>query len=49
MDLILSEEPSTDAHGLQVERADVDVDPHVDVQTGKVFSMSTLHFDSKHL
>jgi hypothetical protein len=49
MDLILSEEPSTDAHGLQVEPAEVDVDSHVDVQTGKVFSMSTLHFDSKHL
>src|SRR5450631_3621762 len=48
MDLILSEEPSTDAHVLQLEPAEVEVDPLVDVQPGKVFSMSTLPFVSKH-
>jgi hypothetical protein len=48
MDLILSEEPSTDAHVLELEPAEVEVDPLVDVQPGKVFSMSTLPFVSKH-
>ena len=48
MDLILSEEPSTDAHVLELEPAEVEVDPLVDVQPEKVFSMSTLPFVSKH-
>jgi hypothetical protein len=50
MDLILSEEPSTDAHVLELELAEVEVDPLVDVQPGKVFSMSTLgaHFCRKY-
>ena len=44
MDLILSDEPSIDAHVLQLEPAKVEVDPLVDVQPGKVLSMSTLAF-----
>jgi hypothetical protein len=48
MDLILSEEPSIDAHVLELDLAEVEVDPLVDVLPGKVFSMSTLPFDSKH-
>jgi hypothetical protein len=48
VDLILSEEPSTDARVLELEPAEVEVDPLVDVQSGKVFSMSTLPFVSKH-
>ena len=48
MDLILSEEPSTDAHVMQLEPAEVEVDPLVKVQRGKVLSMSTLPFVSKH-
>jgi hypothetical protein len=44
LDLILSEEPSTDAHGLQLEPADVEVDPLVDVQLEKVLSLLTLSF-----
>jgi hypothetical protein len=48
MDLIVFEEPSTDAHVLELEPVEVEVDPLVDVQPGKVFSMSTLPFVSKH-
>jgi hypothetical protein len=48
MDLILSEEPSTDAHVLELEPAEVEVDPLVDVQPGKVFSTSTILFVSTH-
>jgi hypothetical protein len=48
MDLILSKEPSTDAHVHELEPAEVKVDPLVDVQPRKVFSMSTLPFVSKH-
>ena len=44
MDLMLSEEPSTDVHVLQLEPAEVEVDPPVDVKPGKVLSMSTLAF-----
>ena len=44
MDLILSEEPSTDVHVVQLEPAEVEVDPLVDDQPGKVLSMSTLPF-----
>ena len=49
MDLILSEEPSTDVHVVQLEHAEVEVDPLVDDQPGKVLSMSTLPFVHYHL
>jgi hypothetical protein len=48
MDFILSEKPSTNAHVIQLEPAQVEVDPLVDIQPGKVLSMSTLPFVSKH-
>jgi hypothetical protein len=48
MDLILFEEPSTDAYVIQLEPAEVEGDPLVDVQPGMVLSMSILPFVSKH-
>ena len=39
MDLILSDEPSTDDRNVQLEPAEVEVDTLVDVQRGKVLSM----------
>jgi len=48
MDLILSEEPSTDVCIIQLEPAEVEVDTPVDVQPEKVLSMSTFSFVSKH-
>ena len=46
MDLILSKDPSTDAHVMQLEPAKMQVDPLV--QRGKVLSMSIILFVSKH-
>jgi hypothetical protein len=48
MDLILSEEPSTDDRNVQLEPTEVEVDTLVDVQRKKMLSMSTFHFVSKH-
>jgi hypothetical protein len=39
MDLILSEEPSTDERNVQLEPAEVEVDTVVHVELGKVLHM----------
>ena len=48
MDLILSEEPSTDERNIQLEPAEVEVDTVVHVELEKVFPMYTFPFVSKH-